>query len=96
MWILCGLVSVLLCALGWIPAFRKSARMIWASSCSLAFVTLTLLLEYRWVAVWVNKEDWSALMDVIPSMSSSLITYVIIMLLANIGALFAISRIQQS
>ena len=48
------------------------------------------------MAVWVNKEDWSALMDVIPSMSSSLITYVIIMLLANIGALFAISRIQQS
>lgn len=35
-------------------------------------------------------------MDVIPSMSSCLNIYVSIMLLVNIGAIFAISRIQQS
>lgn len=34
---------------------------------------------------WVNKEDWSALMDVVPSMFSILCGYVVIMLLANAG-----------
>lgn len=32
---------------------------------------------------WVNKADWSALMDVVPSTFSALSGYVVIMLLAN-------------
>ena len=29
-----------------------------------AFVVLTFLMEYRQILDWVNKEDWSALLDV--------------------------------
>ena len=62
---------------------KKKIVSQWASVCSLAFVSLTLLMEYQMVLQWVHKEDWSALMDVVPAMSSLLTGYVIILLLAN-------------
>lgn len=83
MWIICGIMSVIFCAAGWNMAWKKNNMACWASACSLAFVSLTLLMEYRMVVNWVNKEDWSALSDVVPSMFSMLAGYVIIMLLAN-------------
>lgn len=83
MWIICGIMSVIFCVTGWNMAWKKNNMAYWASACSLAFVSLTLLMEYRMVMNWVNKEDWSALLDVVPSMFSMLAGYVIIMLLAN-------------
>ncbi len=83
MWIICGFLSVVFCALGWIMSSKKNIMAYWASACSLAFVGLTLLMEYRMVLNWVNHEDWSALADVVPSMFPFLAGYVIIMLLAN-------------
>ena len=83
MWILCGGLSVVFCIIGWIMMPKKKIVSQWASVCSLAFVSLTLLMEYRMVLQWVNKEDWSALMDVVPPMFSFYARYVIILLLAN-------------
>lgn len=77
MWIIFGVISVVFCLVAW---FKKS---IYASCCSLAFVSLTLLAEYKIVLDWVNKSDLSALMDVVPTMFKVLTTYVIIMLLVN-------------
>ena len=37
---------------------------------------------------WVNKEDWTALLDVVPSAFTMLCGYVIIMVLANIYPIF--------
>ena len=83
MWILFGVLSVIFCMIGWIMVSKKKIVSQWASVCSLAFVSLTLLMEYQMVLQWVHKEDWSALMDVVPAMSSLLTGYVIILLLAN-------------
>ena len=83
MWILFGVLSVIFCIIGWIMVPKKKIVSQWASVCSLAFVSLTLLMEYQMVLQWVHKEDWSALMDVVPAMSSLLTGYVIILLLAN-------------
>ena len=83
MWILFGVLSVIFCIIGWIMVSKKKIVSQWASVCSLAFVSLTLLMEYQMVLQWVHKEDWSALMDVVPAMSSLLTGYVIILLLAN-------------
>ena len=87
MWIICGVLSLVFCILSWIMVTKKSAKTIWASVCSLSFVVLTLLMEYRIVLGWVNKEDWSALLDVVPGMYTVLTRYVIIMLLANAFAI---------
>ena len=83
MWILCGGLSVAFCIIGWSMVPMKKIVSQWASICSLAFVSLTLLMEYRIVLDWVNTEDWTSLMDVVPSMFSILTGYVIVMFLAN-------------
>lgn len=84
MWLICGIISVAFCATAWIMAAKKNVKASWATACSLAFTALTLLMEYRMVSNWVSKEDWSALLDVVPSMFPMLVSYVTIMILANI------------
>lgn len=84
MWLVCGIVSVVFCILGLIMSIKKNAKSMYVSICSLVFVVLTLLMEYKIVLNWVNKEDWVALLDVVPSMYSMLTGYVIVLLLVNI------------
>lgn len=84
MWLVCGIVSVVFCILGLIMSIKKNAKSMYVSICSLVFVVLTLLMEYKIVLDWVNKEDWVALLDVVPSMYSMLTGYVIVLLLVNI------------
>lgn len=69
--------------IGWILASKKKITTCWVSVSSLAFVALTLLMEYRIILNWVNAEDWIALLDVVPTMFTILTGYVIIMFLAN-------------
>lgn len=83
MWALCGAVSVLFLIIGFVLAAKKNQKAVYAAASSLAFVALTLLMEYRMVLNWVNKEDWAALLDVVPSTFTILCGYVILMLLAN-------------
>ena len=83
MWIVCGFFSLGFCIFSWLMSFNKNSNAIWASLCSLAFTALTLLMQYRLVVDWVSKEDWSALLDVVPGMYSVLTGYVILMFLAN-------------
>ena len=92
MWILCGILSVAFCIAGWVLAFKKHSGAVWASLASLAFICLTLLMQYKLVFLWVQKEDWSALLDTVPSMFSILTGYVIILLLANTVPLFLVRK----
>ena len=63
-----------------------------AFACSLTFVSLTLLFEYRMVLDWVTEEDWSAMLDVVPTMSSALTGYVILMIPVNLLPMFLAGR----
>lgn len=81
--LLCFAISIVFCIVAWIMNMKKNKLANWASVCSLSFVAITLLMEYRAVLEWVNKEDWSALMDVVPSTFPMLCGYVILMLLSN-------------
>lgn len=83
MWMVCGILSVVFCVTGFAVMSKKKTMAYWTPGCSLAFVSLTLLMEYKQVLNWVNKEDWSALLDVVPFMFLPLSIYVVIMLLAN-------------
>lgn len=86
MWIICGIISVVFSIAGWIMTAKKAIKALWASVCSLVFVSLTLLMEYKMVLNWVNKEDWSALFDVVPPM------FQILTGLLSIGALCATAK----
>lgn len=88
MWIVCGIISVLFLLMNWILTIKKHRNRYWAMACSLIFTVLTLLMEYRLVLQWVSYEDWSALLDVVPTMFSTLTGYVIIMIFGNVLPLF--------
>ncbi len=92
MWIICGAISALSCILGWIWTAKGEAKAMWAVVCSLAFVALTVLSEYRVVANWVEWGDWGAIEDVVPSMLRILTGYVVGMLLANAVSVAAVIR----
>lgn len=79
----CFVISLVFCIVAWIMTIKRNKMANWASVCSLSFVAITLLMEYRAVLEWINKEDWSALMDVVPSTFSMLCGYVILMIFAN-------------
>lgn len=83
MWIICAVLSIIFYVIGWILVSKKKIATCWASASSLAFVTLTLLMEYKIILNWVNTKDWTALLDVVPTMFIILTGYVIIMFLAN-------------
>lgn len=89
MWIICGILSVLFCILAWMLLLRKKSGVAWASACSLVFVSLTLLMEYRLVVDWVNKGEWGSLTDVVPTMYLVLAGYIILIFLANIVPIVA-------
>ena len=81
--LLCFVVSIAFCIIAWIMTIKKNKMVNWASVCSLSFVAITVLMEYRAILEWVHKEDWVALMDVVPSTFPMLCGYVILMILAN-------------
>lgn len=84
MWVVCAIISILFCIVAWIMKIKKSKKSSWATACSLTFVAITLLMEYRIVLNWVNTEDWTTLQDVVPSTFVMLCGYLIIMILANV------------
>ena len=50
----------------------------------LSFTALTLCAENSLIAIWVKVEDWTALLDVVPTMEKSLWILTIISILLNI------------
>ncbi|MED3552700.1 hypothetical protein [Cytobacillus praedii] len=55
-----------------------------AMAIGLSFTALTLCAEYSLVSVWVEVEDWAALMDVVPGMERALWFLTIVSILLNI------------
>ena len=50
----------------------------------LSFTALTVVADYSMVSDWVKAEDWSALMDVVPTMAAALWVLTIASVLLNI------------
>ena len=92
MWIIVGSLSIICTLMSCLSIFKsqEKLRAYWFSILGLVFTVLTLLAGYQLVSNWVKHEDWSALLDVVPSMFTILTIYVITMLTANIIALILI------
>ncbi len=87
MWLATGALGLLTAGLAVALAAKQSKKTGLAVSSALVFTVLTLLLEYRQVYRWVMQEDWSALMDVVPTMHNVLCGYVILVFLGCAAAL---------
>lgn len=84
MWIICGVISIIFCIGGWILKIKESNRAVLSAICSLVFVITTLLVQYKMALDWVNKKDWTALMDVMLSTFIILCVYAVVLILANV------------
>lgn len=87
MWLLFGLLAIIFAVLNVIGTWKhKEAK--WFRYLSLSFTILTLCSEYNQVSQWVVKEDWSALLDVIPYTSDGICGFAIASILINSVSLF--------
>ena len=71
MWLLFGNAAIIMAVLNVVWTIRGRDGK-WFGFASLAFTAFTLCAFYTQATQWVLKEDWSALMDVLPNMSKPL------------------------
>ena len=87
MWLLFGPLAIIFAVLNVIWTLKhKEAK--WFRYLSLSFTILTLCAEYSQVSRWVAREDWSALLDVIPYTSDGICGLAIASILINSVSLF--------
>ena len=88
MWLLFGTGAILTAELNLICFLRKR-ECKWFRYASLSLTALTVCAIYCLDAGWVAAEDWSALMDVVPTMSKYLWMLVPCSILLNGITLFS-------
>ena len=83
MWIILGVIAIIAT---FINLYRYGTGKDYklAMAMGLSFTALTLVSEYSMISDWVKVEDWSALLDVVPTMKTALWTLTIISILLNI------------
>ena len=95
-WLLLGALAFLLAlenlALALLGKGRGQSGLLFGS---LACGVLAMLEEYRLAVEWVQKEDWSALMDVLPGMELVLTAAIFLGLGLNLAALL-LSRVRRN
>ena len=87
MWFILGIAAIMTAALNIVWAVRgRQAK--WFRFSSLSLTALTICAQYSMVEKWVQREDWSALMDVVPGMGNVLWFLVIASIVINGASLF--------
>ena len=71
MWVVLGLIAIVATFIN-LYMYKTGKDYRLAMAVGLSFTALTLVAEYRLVSNWVKVEDWSALLDVVPSMEKSI------------------------
>ncbi len=83
MWIILGVIAIIATFINlYMYGTGKDYKL--AMALGLSFTALTLVAEYRMVSDWVKVEDWSALLDVVPTMETALWFLTILSILLNI------------
>ncbi len=84
MWVVLGLIAIVATFIN-LYMYKTGKDYRLAMAVGLSFTALTLVAEYRLVSNWVKDEDWSALLDVVPSMEKALWFLTIASILLNIS-----------
>ncbi|WP_084242852.1 hypothetical protein [Planomicrobium okeanokoites] len=83
MWFIFGVIAIIATFIN-LGLFAAGKDYRLAMAMGLSFTALTLAADYGMVADWVEAEDWSALMDVVPIMSAALWVLTSLSILLNI------------
>lgn len=84
MWLLLGLIAIVATFIN-LYMYKTGKDYKLAMAMGLSFTALTLCAEYSLVSNWVKAEDWSALLDVVPTMEKALWFLTIVSILLNIA-----------
>ena len=83
MWIILGVIALVATLINlYMYGTGKDYKL--AMAVGLSFTALTLVAVYSMVSDWVKVEDWSALLDVVPTMETALWILTILSILLNI------------
>ena len=89
MWIVLGMGAVIFAVLNLIFSMQdKTEKVKWFRFTSMALTALTLCAFYSDSAGRVSAEDWGALMDIMPTMSTVLWIFTISSIILNSVSLF--------
>ncbi len=91
MWLLFGVIAIVATFIN-LYMFKVGKDYKLAMAMGLSFTALTLVAEYSMVSSWIKLEDWPALLDVVPTMATSLWILTIISILLNISPIFLESK----
>ena len=84
MWLILGIIAIVATFINlFMYATGKDYKL--AMAMGLSFTALTLCAEHSLVSNWIKSEDWSALMDVVPTMEKALWLLTIVSILLNIA-----------
>ncbi|MGR3764075.1 hypothetical protein [Rossellomorea sp. NS-SX7] len=84
MWIILGVIAIVATFIN-IYMYKAGKDYKLAMAMGLSFTAIALCAEYSLVSVWVEVEDWAALMDVVPGMERVLWFLTIVSILLNIA-----------
>lgn len=83
MWVLLGVLALIATFMNlYLYGIGKDYKL--AMAAGLSFTALTLVAEYRMVFAWVKAEDFSALLDVVPTVETWLWVLTVISIVLNI------------
>lgn len=83
MWFILGVIAIIATCINLVLyASGKDYKL--AMAMGLSFTALTVVADYSMVSNWVEAEDWSALLDVVPIMAAALWVLTILSILLNI------------
>lgn len=83
MWIIFGFIAIITTFIN-LYMFANGKDYKLAMAMGLSFTALTLCAEHSLIANWVDANDWSALLDVVPTMEKALWFLTIVSILLNI------------
>ncbi|MFS0883256.1 hypothetical protein [Metabacillus niabensis] len=84
MWLILGIIAIVATFIN-LYMYKTGKDYKLAMAMGLSFTALTLCAEHSLVSNWVKVEDWSALMDVVPTMEKALWFFTIVSILLNIA-----------
>ena len=88
MWLAFGIAAIIIAVLHIVACVTRNRNAKWLGFISLSLTALTLCAFYSDAAALVVKEDWSALMDILPGVSKVLWVLTICSILMNSVSLF--------
>lgn len=87
MWLILGVIAILATIIN-LYRYKTGKNYNLAMAIGLSFTALTLVASYNMIFDYVKAEDWSALLDVVPTMTRVFWALTIISILLNIAPIF--------